>query len=223
MPYEKSRFRLTLEVEMLDITNPVGSKKAFESLLGLRLRSRVYGRERWEVPAILGNKRAAASVKTLLQSESGVRCVVANDTTGRVLIEYAPSELNDSIEVLLQRALEFGPMSASEFAALRDSRPSRLSVFAPFGAAHLGCLFLKLLPFGVSCPAFGAAIAVLGLATVSLLQTRSSPVIPIPSPAHRIESDEASGISDDQNRAEVMQNRRDDRVNGPHGREIKTN
>jgi hypothetical protein len=150
-----------------------------------RLRSRVRGRERWDVPAILGNIPSATSVKTLLESESGIRRVVVNELTGRVLVEYVPGELTDPIQELLRRALDFGPMSMSEFDALRDSKPPFLPALGAFASAELGCLFLKLLFFGVGCPAVGTAASLVGLAAVCFLHKRSTAVIPMPAAAGR--------------------------------------
>lgn len=137
---------------MRNLATPAGLLDPIESPLQPKLRSRVFGRERWDVPTILASPRAAGSLKALLESECGVRRVVANELTGRVLVEYAPGELPESVETLLHRALEFGPMSRSEFDAFRDPKPTGLPVVAAFASAELGCLCLKLLLFGVSCP-----------------------------------------------------------------------
>jgi len=200
---------------------PTGVSEAVQSIP--RIRSRVLGRERWEVPAILGNVRAAASVKTLLESEPGIQHVVVNELTGRMLIEYIPGELTDSIERMLSRALEFGPMSLHEFGALRDSKPSALPALAAFGSAELGCLFLKLLFIGMGCPTIGAAAAMVGLCAAFFSQSRSSTVRPTIAAASGIESDQPRGIGDDENRAQVVQNGCNDRVNGTHSSEIQAN
>jgi len=118
-----------------DVKGPVDLRSAVESRKR-SLRSRIYGRDRWEVPGILGNVRAAASLKALLESEAGIRRVVANDATGRVLVEYTPSELTDSVEALLNRALDFGPMSPSEFNALHESKSSVLPALRALASAE---------------------------------------------------------------------------------------
>ena len=200
-----------------------GVPEPVESLLLSRIRSRVYGRERWEVPGILGRARAAASVKALLESEWGIRHVVANELTGRVLVEYVPGELTDSVERLLRRALEFGPMSASEFNALREPKPRALPIVGAFASAELGCFFLKLVLLGGGCPALGAAVCMIGLAAAFVAPGRPSTVVPRIARTGGIESDEARGISDDENRAQIVQNGGDDGIDGADGREIQAN
>jgi hypothetical protein len=153
----------------------------------LRLRSRVYGRERWEVPGILGNPKLAASVKTLLESECGVQRVVANALTGRVLVEYVPVELKASVEGLVYRALDFGPMSAIEFESITDSKRTALSAFGAMASAELGCLFLKFLFLGVRFPGFGTAVALAGLAAFSLSHGRANRVVSKPLVAEQID------------------------------------
>ena len=202
-------------------SSPTAVSAPVEPLPSPRIRSRVFGRERWHVPAILGNVRAAAALSTVLESERGVRRVVANELTGRVLIEFNPDELDEPVQGLLHRALEFGPMSVSEFSALRASKPSSLPLLTAIGSAELGCLFLKLLFIGVGCPAVGAAAAVIGLVAASVSRGTSNAVIPRSAPAEWIEPDESCGVGNDQNGAQIVQNCRDNRVNRAHGRKVE--
>jgi hypothetical protein len=121
------------------------------------LCSRVPGRERWYVNALEDNPRLAASVEFVLRSEEGVLDACVNPLTGRVLVHYRPELLSESIEALLHRALEFGPMSREEFSSIRSDRPGNSS-FRNILAAEIGCTALKLLFLGGFCPiALGAA------------------------------------------------------------------
>lgn len=125
--------------------------------------SRVPGRERWRVRKLEGNARLSATLELLLRSEEGVEEVRANPATGRVLVRYHPESVSASIETLIRRALEFGPMSEEEFSMLRSSparsSPDCFSVDA-FVAAELGCTVVKMMLFGSCCP---AALAAAGL------------------------------------------------------------
>ena len=57
---------------------------------GLRLRSAVPGRVRWDVQALLRAPRRASAVECALHDVPGVRHATANPVTGRVLVEFAP-------------------------------------------------------------------------------------------------------------------------------------
>jgi ATP-binding cassette, subfamily B, bacterial len=73
------------------------------------LRSRVPGRDRWNVPCLIGDERWSAAVELVLRGEEGVLDVTANPSTGRVLVTYVSAQLTVPIEVLLKNALQFGP------------------------------------------------------------------------------------------------------------------
>lgn len=156
------------------------------------------------MPEILGNPRAAASIETLLQGEGGVHRVFANPVTGRVLVEYVPGELKDSVEILLHRALEFGPMSGAEFDTIGKPQASAMPALGMIASAELGCLLLKLLFFGVGCPGLGAAAALAGLAAVSFSLGRANSVFPMPALTERIESAETRAIGNHKDRAQVV-------------------
>ena len=59
-----------------------------------------------------------------------IRRVRVNELTGRILVEYAPDELQQPVKVLLHRALAFGSMLPHEYLALRrhDERRKVLTV-----------------------------------------------------------------------------------------------
>jgi hypothetical protein len=113
------------------------------------LCSRTPGRERWQIEALEDRPRLAAALELLLGSEAGVQRVQANPLTGRVLVHYRPEAISASIEALIRRALEFGPMTPEEYAA-------RPKTSGGWSAAHLlvaeiACTALKLTLFGGCC------------------------------------------------------------------------
>src|SRR5260370_27264731 len=121
------------------------------------LCSQVPGRERWYVDALEDNPRLAAAVELVLRSEEGMLDAHANPLTGRVLVHYRPDLLSETIEALIHRALEFGPMSREEFSSLRSKEPGALS-FHHLLAAEIGCSAIKVLLLGGFCPlVLGAA------------------------------------------------------------------
>jgi hypothetical protein len=129
------------------------------------LCSATRGRERWYVDALEDNPRFAAAVELVLRGEEGILNVRANALTGRVLVHYRPDLLSESIETMLRRALEFGPLSREEFLSFRPNVPDELS-FGHLVAAEIGCFALKLLFAGGCCP------LTLGAAALMLLMHR---------------------------------------------------
>ena len=135
--------------------HPVEGTQPTSSNLRLRpamvLCSRVPGRDRWYVDVLEDRPRLAAAVELVLRSEEGILDARANPLTGRVLVHYQPHVLSESVESLIHRALEFGPMSLEEFRSLRTDRRSP----APLRhllAAEIGCTALKLILVGGCCP-----------------------------------------------------------------------
>jgi len=124
------------------------------------LRSRIPGRERWYVDALEDRPRLAAAVELVLRSEEGIEEVRANPLTGRVLVRYRPDSVSESVETLLGRAIEAGPMSAEEFAALRSERP-RSSFSKQLVTAEIACCLSHMVVFGGLCPIGLAATGVL--------------------------------------------------------------
>lgn len=129
---------------------------------GMVLCSRRSGRERWYVDVLEDNPRLAATVETVLRTETGIKRVHANPLTGRVLVHFQPDLLSESIEILVKRAVEFGPMSQEEFSTLH-SAPAHPSLGRDLIAAEIGCSVLKMILFGGCCP---AALAAAGLLVI---------------------------------------------------------
>lgn len=73
--------------------------------MGLRLRSAIRGRERWEVKAIRRAPHVAEELETALSQFKGVLSASANPVSGRVLILYEPETLNLKTESLLRDCL----------------------------------------------------------------------------------------------------------------------
>src|SRR5690348_1324763 len=105
----------------------------------MKLRSRLPGRERWEVHSLTDNPNWAVAVENILRTEEGVRSAKANSLTGRVLIHFDPSRTSLPIEELLRKALAFGPMTATELAPTRR-RSVASEALALAATAELGCL-----------------------------------------------------------------------------------
>jgi len=128
----------------------------------IALRSRVPGRERWYVDTLEDNPRLAAAVELVMRTEEGIEEVRANPLTGRVLVRFRPWSVSESIEALLTRAIEAGPMSREEFAALRPTEAPR-SISKELLTAEVACSLSHMLLFGGFCPIGLAATGVLML------------------------------------------------------------
>jgi len=124
------------------------------------LRSRVPGRERWYVDNVEDNPRLAAAVELVLRTEEGIEEVLANPLTGRVLVRYRPDAVAESVETLLCRAIEAGPMSHEEFATLRSEQPQS-SFSKELLSAEIACSLSHIILFGGFCPIGLAATGVL--------------------------------------------------------------
>jgi hypothetical protein len=161
----------------------------------MRLLSRVPGRERWEIPSVRGHRGWADTIETILDSEDGVRLVMANPSTGRVLVEFDPARIAAPVEVLLKRALSFRPMTKKERAQVASPRGTR-TAFAAAATTELGCLLFKAAFVGL-CP--WATFAMFSGAILF----------------HRVIPDKTRRIRNDKDRAQVVKYRGDDRVYVP--------
>lgn len=73
--------------------------------LGMRLRSRIPGRERWGVKALSGSSELAHALETALLQRKGVLYVKANPVSGRVLVLYSPETPGLNVESLIRNSL----------------------------------------------------------------------------------------------------------------------
>jgi hypothetical protein len=134
----------------------------------LVLRSRIPGRERWHVKLLEDNPRLAAAVELVLRSEEGLDEVRVNPLTGRVLVRYRPDSTSKPIEEVLRGAMEAGPLSREEFAALRKEQP-RDSVSRQVLTAEIACCLSHVILFGGICP-----LGLLATGALLLLHRNSS-------------------------------------------------
>ncbi len=80
-----------------------------------RLRSKLPGRERWDVPGLWRRPALARELELLLAAQQGVTAVRANPATGRLLIEYRPgATCNFSLTELIGRLKRAQPELAEE-------------------------------------------------------------------------------------------------------------
>jgi len=153
----------------------------------MKVRSRVPGRERWEVDCVRDQPNWAAAIESIVGTEEGVESVIANPATGRVLVEFDPERITTSVENLLRRALAFRPMTKTEI--LTTGHASKTPrVLAAAATAELGCFLIKAAFIGL-CPWTAVAMC----STAFLF--------------HRAVSDKPRQIRLDQNRAEVVEHR----------------
>jgi hypothetical protein len=161
----------------------------------MRRLSHVPGRERWEILCLRGHRGWAYTIEAILGSEDGVRLVLANPATGRVLVEFDPELIAAPVQVLLERALSFRPMAKRETAPVAPPRRTR-TAFAAAATTELGCLLFKA-AFAGLCP-----WATFAMFSGALL-------------FHRVIPDKTRRIRHDEDRTQVVKYRSDDRVYVP--------
>jgi Heavy metal associated domain 2 len=171
----------------------------------LVLRSRISGRERWEIPMLINQPRHALAVQTILASEPGILRIEANELTGRVLIHFDPEQIQDPIHNLLRRAFAFGPISEMEQQLLSAKPEAPFSGARLFLGAELGCLLFKVLFLCTLCPTAGITSA-LTFVLFARLKARSGSrrVSPTFGSTGGIIPDEPSGIEDHEDRTEIV-------------------
>ena len=171
----------------------------------LVLRSRISGRERWEIPLLINQPRHALAVQTILSSEPGILRIEANELTGRVLVHYDPEQVQDPIHGLLRKAFAFGPLSEMEQQLLCAKPEGPFAAVRLFLGAELGCLLFKVLFLGSLCPTAGIT-SVLTFVLFARLKahSRGQSVSPPLRPTVRLIPDKSSGIQDHEDRTEIM-------------------
>jgi ATP-binding cassette subfamily B protein len=88
---------------------------------GIRLRSALPGRERWEIDALIGRPRLASRLEQLLSGRSDVVTARSNAVTGRLLIIYDPNVEAEDLEIHIRTALE-SSLAAIDFEPAQRSR-----------------------------------------------------------------------------------------------------
>jgi hypothetical protein len=171
----------------------------------LVLRSRISGRERWEIPLLINQPRHALALQTILASEPGILRIEANELTGRVLIHYDPEQIQDPIHNLLRKAFAFGPLSEREEQLLSAKPEATFPTARLFLGAELGCLLFKVLFLGTLCPTAGITSALSFVLFARFMarsgSRRESPML---DPTGRIVPDKPSGIEDHEDRTEIV-------------------
>ena len=152
-PYTETRMLNTIATGMPQTTE---TKLPINPTLGFRpamvLCSRIAGRERWYVDALEDNPRLAAAVEVVLRSEDGILDAHANPLTGRVLVRYGPDLPSESVEAMIQRAVEFGPMSEAEFSSFQSKKVPATRSFHHLLAAEVVCCAVNMIVLGEFCP-----------------------------------------------------------------------
>ncbi|HEX7175268.1 MAG TPA: ABC transporter ATP-binding protein [Pyrinomonadaceae bacterium] len=72
----------------------------------MRLRSRIRGRERWEVKALRGRPGTAQDLERLLSQRQGVLHVKANPTSAGVLVTYSTDTPDFDVEALIREGFK---------------------------------------------------------------------------------------------------------------------
>lgn len=174
----------------------------FPIVFQMSLRSRVSGRDRWDIPCLLSKEAWAAAVEMLLRGMPGILSASANAVTGRLLIEYSAAETEEPVENLIRQALSYGPLTTTEMESRgTTSRAGLARSLGLFVGAEIGCTLLKLTFLSLGCPAAGAATA-LGLVVFAAM--RSGNHGGHSRHAKRSVVDETGRVGDHHNRAEVV-------------------
>jgi hypothetical protein len=158
------------------VSRPATQTALNPQALVLNARSRVRGRERWDVGGLKGNKELAAAVVVALRAETGIEEATVNPLTGRVLVRYLPNKIEAPVEVLIRRALALFPGIQAMLSRPASAKPFLLPQLLK---AELGCSLLKLIVFGgVSC-SFGQIWCAAGvIVALRLAVQRSAQVAP---------------------------------------------
>jgi cation-transporting P-type ATPase C len=82
---------------------------------GLRIRSAVPGRIRYEVELLRGQPRRAAAIALALAQQPGIRTAEANPRTGRILVYYDKILSQETVETLVRAALTSSPLSLEAY------------------------------------------------------------------------------------------------------------
>jgi len=121
---------------------------------GMRRRSALPGRERWDIDALRGRPLLVSRLEQLLTGRSEIAAAAGNAATGRLLIVYDPSVGTEELERHLRSAL------ASSLAAVDFERPARRHAEADdahVAAPLAGAGIMAGIVLGAASLVFGAA------------------------------------------------------------------
>ncbi len=134
---------------------------------GLRRRSAISGRERWEVPAIARRPLLAQQLEAALLQNPKIRDVRANPVSGRVLILYDPISPRPRLDALIREALTEAAQQPSVVKYRQGSAQPLLNILRktlPSRKEMAGAVFFSALSFAIHF--------IEGLFVVSTVRTR---------------------------------------------------
>src|SRR5581483_7221011 len=91
---------------------------------GLRPRSIIPGRQRWDVGMALNRPRVAALLEARLRALPGVELAYANPVTGRLLIYHDVEMRQKDIDLIIQEAVALAVQQVATFTDTSRARPS---------------------------------------------------------------------------------------------------
>lgn len=94
--------------------------------LGVRARSVIPGRQRWDIGVVLGRPRVAELMEAGLLKSPGVGAVRANPVTGRLLIQHDTALSGEEVDELVREAVSLAVLRATTLT--RSPRPPEPSV-----------------------------------------------------------------------------------------------
>jgi hypothetical protein len=132
--------------------------EAFDNPVVLSIRSRIPGRERWDVPVLRDHPALAGAVELLLRAEPGVIEAHANPVSGRLLIRFDPGRITAPVEQLIRSAVSFGPLNSYDV-RISGREAGRRNAVRSFILVELGCVLLKSALLAGRCAPGGAIAA----------------------------------------------------------------
>jgi Heavy metal associated domain 2/ABC 3 transport family len=108
-----------------------------DSQCGLRLRSAVPGRMRWEAEALRDHDRKAAKVERTLQQIAGIISAQVTPLTGRLLVRYDAGLSADEIAAMVHAALQAPRPTHEAHEILPNAMPSQRPGKPSLGGVHV--------------------------------------------------------------------------------------
>ncbi|MCU1276453.1 MAG: Lipid export ATP-binding/permease protein MsbA [Bryobacterales bacterium] len=131
--------------------------EAVDSRVAMSVRSRVPGRERWNIPVLRDNPALCAAVELVLRGDPGVIDAHASSSTGSLLLRFEPGRIADPSEQLIRSALSLGPLNLREMRM--SSGDAGRNALRSFFFVELGCVLLKSALLAGRCVPGGAIAA----------------------------------------------------------------
>jgi ATP-binding cassette subfamily B protein len=131
--------------------------EAIDCSVAMSVRSRVPGRERWNIPVLRNNPALCEAVGLVLRGESGVLECQASPVSGRLLLRFEPGRITAPVDQMIRSALSFGPLNSREM-RMNGAKAGRNALRSLF-VAELGCVLLKSALLAGGCVPGGALAA----------------------------------------------------------------